>query len=412
MGKLITEDKLIKNNIEHYLDRSTSEYTRFLETTPNFVTYYQKDRLESSYDNGLENVENFLGKDSPMKFNKIENLPLYGLDTITLMLERGDTGLNTVFEGEAILLPNTVKPSSDDFFTFGYINDIYIFRIIGVSNDSIKNSPFYRLTFSLTKKVAKEEYVEQFTVDEYVSIFDNIGTQYDSVIRKKDYMVVEFIDELVDSLIDTFVTDFYDRHLNIMSYEIRGYLVYNRMLNKFLTDNNLLKREKTIMKDLYLVDIIKGKSVGFSQMYKCSLYNAVQRKDRRQHICHMAILHKIGQENTIFTHYGLPEVYEMILTDAIRQPSFCLFDHDMLCKIGCCCYDPFPDTEEFLLRNIIVKYMWDKLEIDIDLLERINDLDLYPNIETYALLPIIIFILKEYRNKIIINIDKKLIIAH
>ena len=411
MGKLVTEDNLIKNNIEQYLDRATSEYTKFLETTPNFVTYYQRDRLESSYDYGLENVEKHIGKDSPNKFNKIENFPLYGIDSITLSLDRGEMGLDTVFDGEAIILPNTLRPAPDDFFTFGYINDVYIFRITSIQNDSIKNSPFYRITFMLTKKVPKDEYVDEFVSTEWVSIFDNIGSQYDSVIRKSDYIVVEYIDKLLESYIEEYTTDFYNRYLNIIEVPFRGRSIYNRYLNKFITQNKLFKTEKTIMKDFFLVDIIKGKSISFEQSYKYSLYHAIEKRDRHQHICDRALMFKIGLENTIFAHFGKEE-YELLLSDKtnLQFQVFPLFNPELIQKINAKEYEPFDDDKRFFIENIILDYMWDKLEINIEFLDKLNDFDWLGGYKSYSYLPLIMFILKQYRNKIIINIDKKLII--
>lgn len=409
MGRLINEEKIIKNQVDKYLERSTSEYTKFLETTPNFVTYYQRDRISSTYDKGLENVEKHLGATSPNKFNKVEKFPLYGIDSLSLSLDRGDGGLETSFEGEAIILPNTIKPSPDDFFTFGYIDDIYLFKVNGIINDSIKNKPFYRVTFSLTKKVKREDYVEDFISEEYISMFDNIGTQYDNVVKKSDFLKIDYIDKLLEVMIKTFTRNFYKRSMNVIEFDlfdgraIKNIPIYNRHLNKFIMDNGLFKMEKSFLSDIYLVDIIKGETMHFYEMYKKTLYYAVEKKNRNIKIAEYLIPHPIEGDATIFTHYT-KRSFQAYFSDIPYEHSYNLFPKGLVERINKDFYDPF-GSDEYFLEDIIIDYMWGKLDISIELLDKLNEIDLYPDKKCYALLPLIMFILKDYRNKIIIKVN-------
>lgn len=429
MGRLINEERIVNNQIDRYLERSTSEYTKFLDSTPNFVTYYQRDRISSTYDKGLENVEKHLGSTSPNKFNKIEKFPLYGIDSLSLSLERGDGGLETSFEGEAIILPNTTKPSPDDFFTFGYINDVYIFKVNGIANDTIKNKPFYRISFSLSKKVKREDYVEDFISEEYISLFDNIGTQYDNVVKKTDFIIIDYIDKLLEVMFKVYTRNFYNRSMNIIECEFpnkihdfnhrhhhhthyhyyqqhqhkKGINVYNRHLNKFIMDNELFKLEKSFLSDIYLVDIIKHETIQFYEMYKHTLYYAIEKKDRSIKIAEYLLPHKINSDATIFTHYT-KESFEAYFTDVPFEQTYNLFTKGLVEKITKNFYDPFT-TKEYLLENIIIDYMWNKLDITTNLLDELNKIDLYPDRKCYALLPLIMFILKDYRNKLITKIN-------
>ena len=144
MGKLLNENEIIEKHITRYTERAASEYTKWLETKPNFVTFYHRYQLGSTYDKGLENVEGVIGLNSPNKYDKIEKFPIWGLNELSYDLSKEDTGMSTSYEGEAIIIPNTISPLPDDFFTINYIGKVYIFKINNVVNDAIKSKPFYK----------------------------------------------------------------------------------------------------------------------------------------------------------------------------------------------------------------------------------------------------------------------------
>ena len=66
MGFKFDEKALINNNIFKYEEKLNSAYTRFLETTPTYVTYYNVNPIESTVDLGFSNVEKILGDHSPL----------------------------------------------------------------------------------------------------------------------------------------------------------------------------------------------------------------------------------------------------------------------------------------------------------------------------------------------------------
>ena len=61
MGFKFDEKTLVNNNIFKYEDKLNSSYTRFLDKTPTYVTYYNINTIESTVDLGFSNVEKILG---------------------------------------------------------------------------------------------------------------------------------------------------------------------------------------------------------------------------------------------------------------------------------------------------------------------------------------------------------------
>ena len=110
MAILINEQKLMDENAFKFENRLNTQVTRFLDKSPVFVTYYHVNADDVTTDGGYKDVEEIYGKNSPLKFKKIDNFPLYGLDTVQLAIQDTDQGLDTDYQGDAVLLPNTIKP--------------------------------------------------------------------------------------------------------------------------------------------------------------------------------------------------------------------------------------------------------------------------------------------------------------
>ena len=166
MGKFLQEEsmeqKVLNNYFDNYLD-TTEKYSKWLQGSPTFVTYYSINLENSTQDQGLNNVMEIVGGESPIKYNKIENFPIY-LDSdmnFNTNLEE-DAGFDSDSEGTAILLPGTIVPQNDDLILFEVLEKKYIYRINNVeySNTSIRK--FYKISFS----------VSPFDIDtlEYISI--------------------------------------------------------------------------------------------------------------------------------------------------------------------------------------------------------------------------------------------------
>ena len=142
MGRLVREEEIIKKNVQSYLEQTTSELTKYLEGNPTFVTFYTKNTLASTQDVGLESVQELVGSESPIKYNKIENFTLYGLDTLTVDMDNTDFGIDSNVEGDAVIIPNTIKPLTDDYFIINYNGNDFLFKVSRVTVDKINGKKF------------------------------------------------------------------------------------------------------------------------------------------------------------------------------------------------------------------------------------------------------------------------------
>ena len=70
---------------------------------------------------GLGAVREVVGYESPNRYNRIENVPIYGVEEITPdMVHDGISGINVESELTALIIPDTIQPNVDDLLIFSY----------------------------------------------------------------------------------------------------------------------------------------------------------------------------------------------------------------------------------------------------------------------------------------------------
>ena len=144
MGFLQTSDDIASNVNKVASDVLNSKFTQFItgSGTPLLVTYFNIDDTMSTADLGTETPDKMLGEDSPFRFNRIDNLPMYGLRDILPSKEEIDMGLvDMSLDMETFLLPNTIKPNIGDYFVYRmkYLDTFLTFRVNDFEFTTIKS---------------------------------------------------------------------------------------------------------------------------------------------------------------------------------------------------------------------------------------------------------------------------------
>ena len=210
MAKFKSPAEFINSNVSLLADRQSSMYVAFLESKPTFTTYYHINRIQSETDKGLKIPEKLSGALSPIRYNKLLNFPLYGIEQIQLQLEEDEEGLNSDYSGEAIILPNTIHPSVDDYFIIDYLDKKYMFRITMYNYDTIKSNNFYKIEFTLhTIDVDFFNQIENQVVRTYHTIYENIGTHDNVFLLDEDNSILEGLKDLYDGLAKDYLSNYY-----------------------------------------------------------------------------------------------------------------------------------------------------------------------------------------------------------
>jgi hypothetical protein len=221
MGKIVMDtDNIISSNINNLNSNSMSEYSRYIEGKPTMTTYFNQNMVNTTYDKGTLNVERSAGSNSSIVFNKINKLPIFNIDGLSLNTDYDENGISSSMEAEGIIVPDTIKPLVNDLFLIDYLSDKLVFKITAVSPDTIRNKPFYKISFKLIKKLDA-----QATIDEYLAknikhdftfLYENIGTSQKSILESSTMLDKKQLDIHIESLIDRYKSMFLDKTLNIV----------------------------------------------------------------------------------------------------------------------------------------------------------------------------------------------------
>ena len=435
MGRFLSEQEIIEKNIDKYVQRTTSEYNRFIEGTPTFVTYYHRDIINSTYDGGLENIERDLGRDSPTRFKKIKNFPLFNLDSMSLSLSIEDQGLDTNYESTSIVLPGTLVPLPEDFFVIPYLGKLFLFKVTNVTPDAIKQKPYYKIDFIFSKYIDDISDIESQVLSSYTFIYRNIGTDNKPIIEDNNFFLLDYIDKLLSKLIDQYVSSFFDSKINsiILNYTdlnepevidpMTGSLVnhkklYNMYLNKFIINNFLLKQNYEYLNTIALKNSFPEDHIFFSN-YKTTIFHSLE-KQYTGNLTGVYMNHSVMcSRHREFLYYqnkfSLVE-YSEVLNGNLSIP---IFPDQFIERVKS--NRPYlgenisilgnPDNPEYLniegyvsddnlLQNIIIKYINKELILNTQLLDRINSIEFITDIYSYTFEIILIFILKKMRDQI------------
>jgi hypothetical protein len=254
-----------------------------MEGGPTYVTYYRFDDVASRQDTTLEDVHSFTGANSPRKYKKIEDVCVYGIDPVAIQNELTERGLESKISGKMVLLPNSITPSSEDFFSFDVdgLRD-HLFRITDVQFDKPTNDRFYEIQWELYPD--NSDAILQNVEDEFIAQYENIGGKDQAVVKKATAEMADRAKVVVDAMIDRYAEDFYDAELDEFDY--RKYAddgseidIWSPYLQHFLHSSAALdKYSPKIMDGFYVLDINETENPGIfrDSIYRKSIFRAAE----------------------------------------------------------------------------------------------------------------------------------------
>ena len=280
MAFLINEQKMVEDTTFQFENRFKSPTARFIDTTPVFVTYYHINIDETTVDEGFLDVASIIGNRSPIRFNKIENFPLYGMDQINLNISEADQGMDTDWDGDGIVLPKTIKPVPNDFFIIPTLKDYYIFRVTNIQYDTVMPDNYYKIEFKLEYiDSTKLEEIEKQVITENVCILENIGTETNCIIEKASFLKIKEIDKMYKEIKELYMAMFYNERHNVFLCEIEdGKLLYDPLQTYFINIHKLFN-EKNDLSTIILTDQYDDPKRKYK--YAKSVYKFLETRDMK-----------------------------------------------------------------------------------------------------------------------------------
>lgn len=390
VGNLIHNKEFLNENVFLYEDRLTSQYSIFLDgKSPTYVTYYHINNVNSITDSGLLNVERILGEDSPIRFQQIENFPIYGIETMKMDLSEEEEGLTVSYDSEGTILPGTIEPLPNDLFVVSYLGNDYLFMVTSVEYGTIKSNNYWKISYTLKSANHNEEIISSQILEKYNCIVDNIGTQDRCLVRSDIYEKIENLKSWYKKIMRDYVITFYVKRYNSFMFDSGPIWIYDKYLTNFIHSNRLFVDDQN-----YKVMALSNEDYSntFHIQYENCIYRKIEEKDKAALNPIRHLEWTISYPDSIFNYYKCNNVRSVFI---IPTGEFEYLPDDLIEHI-----QNNELYEDNILFNILIKYFNNDLN-DIDKID-INALNAYRlsyDVTTFRMIPIALYCIRYAINK-------------
>ncbi len=404
MGRILPDTRVTSANVRHYIEQATKDYSTFLNSAPTFCTYFSKNHLKSTFDRGLENINETIGADSPLVFDQVENLPIYKIENASFGTEITDFGIVGTVASSAIILPNTILPSIDDIFELEYQNVRKVFIVTDVEQDNYNNSKYYKITFRLSSFNIED--VENQINDEFTVDYNLIGKTSDPIIKKTDFDLYLLLEDAYDELLDKYNEEFLSKDFDVYAFKPYQTLfnpTIDEYLNYFILKNNLNEGFKIYRKFKY-IDIDVSSRIKASK-YRRSIYTFIELHPLQNptdiRIVNSERLYSASLDSTFkysknwfakVNHYIMKPLDIGLTSEIEIRP----YSEELMEKIETNSLIDTSKLEEFIIKHF--NGYFDKSNYN-EIFKILNEAD--ENINDYYLIPLSLYIIRKYHKEII-----------
>ena len=415
MGLLnVTHTQMTQSLVDFQMDLLKNPFFLFNDKKGLPVEYYNLNTTQSQLDQGLKIPYANIGPESPLRFNLVHDFYLFGMERISVQLENGEMGIEgSEISGEAIILPDTIRPYPGDYFTINMTKKKYLFQVRSATIDTLENGGnYYRIDYKL--EYLSDDRLVPLVVNEFNFVSGNIGTNYSPVLSTTGYNLAKILDDTAVLLKQYFRGLFYNNKVQTFTfvylYEVcinglNSSYFYDPYLIEFIIKNKILANTG----DKYeYIDHKTFPKADFPIKYSKSIWRAIETKDK-EHINSCIISSPgiyIDDPATIFsTRYEnyFEMTYENPDPVADRWSSRLSIIPSQV--IGHINEGQLFFNSPLSKYNLLIKYFND-MEINAHDMDPLQRIDSYSNDkDTYYLIPIIIFILEYNIKKIMARAD-------
>lgn len=389
----------IQNNIEDITEGFKNTYSNpyypFIDKGKTVVTYFSQSNELSTLDEGNLKAYSDRGKLSPIKFNRIEKVVIYGIEKIMISLQNGDFGVEADdITGEGTMLPG-LDPKPNDYFIIDHYKNKFLFKITDVSIGTPEVEDIYQIRYRYIKN--DSDNILDNVVGNYTMIVSNVGTNYKAVIENHDLQFIKSLEDIMYKLKDYYCSLFFNDRVETFIVEELFQLVYDPVLIEFIIRNKLFNHN-----GLYIYTQQMHLEKTFIIEYDKTLFKCIEDKDIKsvENVMNNAYLEKINQPMSILSMRQEKYFRAKYVSDTSNIPKYetimNIFDSDFVEGIINNNILDIPDR----LENIVINYMNDKTitKEDVSIL---NEIDFKPTKRLFYMLPIVIFIIQNNINKLI-----------
>lgn len=402
--RIMDVQEFVTDQFDKYRERRTSQYIKFLDKSINFITYFHINKNISTTEIGNYNIDSYIGVDSPVRYNQINNFPIYSMAPFDARNDYDDdnVGFNgDSFSGELIVLPNTIEPSEGDCFIIDVFSEQRFFTVTEVTEVLLKAKTHYAITYTS----AIPDYLPQLknqTIEVYNAIFDNIGTHDKVIISNNEYTLRQSYLDIYNKIMEYYINAFFNHKIALFKTNVAMNKDYEDIVNyvdKFLImfmEKNRIITLDSLTKNSLMLDYNALYDEDDYLQYINTIYWAIENKSiNKLKESNYITIKKLISPFTVIKGQTKTPYYisdKMVADDPTgdMELNIKLSNSDIINQYNDYVEIDNPTTHDKIV-SLIVKYLKDSI-IMPGYFE-----DLYANmdaIEEYEYLPIILYIIR------------------
>lgn len=401
MGSLVfSEANMINGNIFKYEGRLNSQANKYIEGGSILVTYFSQNENSSTVDRGLRDIDKLFGAKSPLRYNRINNLPLYQFGSANPENTEENQIEDINVDGECQIVPRTIVPQQYDFFIVNHVKMTALFMVTAVQHDTMKPDGYYKISYHLhtTSRETIDKLMNHVT-EVYYTDLRAIGTSTNPIISENDYLYRGKVEKMVNNMIDAYCAMFYnDRHNCFLFHEPESGLDWFDLCgNEFIAKYSIMNRYNSAK---VIVLNNKLRDPQFPIYYNNSVYNWLELGAPERMIQRFFFMLTEADCYPIssFAQWGDGDVQVMqplaVSQAKINFQQYSFFDDSQLSAF----MDPVTIPEGSEYDKLIWKYIHVSNDLDI------HDVSLFTGdalmssikkIDTFLYTPIVIYIIRQ-----------------
>jgi hypothetical protein len=364
------------------------------DKSPVISDWYNLNNRGTTFDEGTRAEYVSIGYQSPFKFNKIIDAVFYASGIkIEFDVEYDENGLGITNPPNigGIVLPNTWIPYANDYFVIKHADKNWLYRVTAVSFDTLDNgNNVYK--FEATCEQHGLEDIEKQVVERYRMIINNVGTNFNAVIKEENYNSIVTIDTIVQTLRNNFIALFYNDKVQTFTYT--GYYgnLYDPYMIEFLMRNKILDGSEEYIYVHHEVPVPRD----FDIEYMNTFFRGLEMKNINLFTNTPCVATLIEDQYSLFA--SVLEEYFMVSTTKNGIQKFQVLDAMLVSLIKENAHAEEYDNKAYY--NIIINYMNGR-DIGSEIVSELENIKFEPTPSLFYALPMIIFILENSVEKLL-----------
>ena len=410
MGKFLNTQysDAVDGVVDFHKDLLDQDFYQFTSNgqKPVKCTYYNLNKQESTLDPGSKLIYAEMGKDSPLRFDRIKGVYIYGMQRLEINLENGEYGMeSSELTGESYILPDQFTPTDNDFFSITHTEKSWLFRVTDASMAMLKDgTQAWKINWELDRTTDKE--ILNNIVKKYSYVEATPGTVTKRIVLDDNLALAKDIDNVAESVRNYFNDLFYSDKVQTYIYK---YYTESRMYDpyaiEFIIKNKLMQASGS---DYVFVEHQARVNATFGITYDRSIYRAFELRDKEKfkEYYYQAQADFIDDPRSIFsTRY---EEYFMLNYNVVHEPPgpfnprriIPIMDEDLIDRIMHERYYNLQEEIDNAYLNIIIKY-FNNRDIKKEDYDYFDKMDYTPTLRLFYNLLFLIFVMDRYIEKLL-----------